>query len=138
MKDDCCGMFRALSVDTRVKILEILKAKGPLGAKAIAALVGVTPAAVSQHLKVLRHAGLVSSKRKGYFIPYSIDPSGMRKCSHSIVAVCACDPGVPGLGAHERSDRDDLAALERYRRELESELNAVTKRLVRIKRRGGS
>lgn len=148
MKDDCCGMFRALSVGTRVRILEILKAKGPLGAKAIAALVGVTPAAVSQHLKVLREAGLVSSERKGYFIPYRVDPLGLRKCGHRIVAVCACEqaeePGAPGGRSGARAESrsasgpggSDLASLERYRRDLERRLDAVKRRLERMKGKG--
>ena len=38
-------MFKALAVETRVKIIELLKSEGPLGAKKIAELVGVTPAA---------------------------------------------------------------------------------------------
>ena len=52
-------MFKALAVETRVKIIELLKSEGPLGAKKIAELVGVTPAAVYQHLKILRQAGFV-------------------------------------------------------------------------------
>ena len=36
-------MFKALAVDTRVKIIELLKSDGPLGAKKIAELVGITP-----------------------------------------------------------------------------------------------
>lgn len=142
-KEDCCGMFRALSVRTRFRILEILKAKGPLGAKGIAALIGVTPAAVSQHLRVLREAGLVSSERKGYFIPYRVDPLGLRKCGHTIVAVCECEPSGEREASVRRSGRwlaklpggSDLESLERYRRELERELDEVKKRLERA--RGG-
>ncbi len=49
-------MFKALAVETRVKIIELLKSEGPLGAKKIAELVGITPVAVSQHLKILKQA----------------------------------------------------------------------------------
>ena len=49
MKIDPAEMFKALAVETRVKIIELLKSEGPLGAKKIAELVGITPAAVSQH-----------------------------------------------------------------------------------------
>jgi DNA-binding transcriptional ArsR family regulator len=136
MKEDCCGMFRALSVDTRVRIIEILKTKGPLGTKGIGALLGVTPAAVSQHLKVLRQAGLVSSERKGYFIPYSLDPSGLRKCGHQIVAVCGCELKEPGHAARQQSCGSNLDALQAHKRELEQELAAVNRRLERAKRKG--
>jgi len=76
-------MFKVLAVETRVKIIELLKSKGPLGAKNIAGLVGITPAAVSQHLKILRQAGLVRSERKGYWIPYSIDEEAL-ECHPSL------------------------------------------------------
>lgn len=47
-------IFKVLSVDTRIGIIELLKSKGPLGANNIAEQIGATPAAISQHLKVLR------------------------------------------------------------------------------------
>ena len=55
-------IFKVLSVETRVKIIELLKAQGPLGAKDIGATIGITTAAVSQHLKILKQAGLVRSE----------------------------------------------------------------------------
>jgi DNA-binding transcriptional ArsR family regulator len=73
-------IFKVLSVETRVKIIELLKGQGPLGAKDIAATIGITTAAVSQHLKILKQAGLVRSERKGYWIPYSIDEKAMENC----------------------------------------------------------
>ena len=47
MKIEPTEMFKALAVETRVKIIELLKSEGPLGAKKISELLGVTPAAVS-------------------------------------------------------------------------------------------
>lgn len=138
MKGDCCGMFRALGVGTRVRILEVLKTEGPLGAKRIAELLGVTPAAVSQHLRVLREAGLVSSERKGYFIPYAIDPGALEKCGRAIFTVCGCMPDEhPGKdpGERKQSCRSEIESLESYRRELERQLEAVRDRLDSLKRK---
>jgi DNA-binding transcriptional ArsR family regulator len=73
-------MFKVLGVETRVKIIGLLRSRGPLGAKGIAELLGITPAAVSQHLKILRQAGLVRNERKGYWIPYSIDEGAGKLC----------------------------------------------------------
>jgi DNA-binding transcriptional ArsR family regulator len=72
MKMEHADIFKALAVPTRLRIIAILKARGPHGAKEIARLLGVTPAAASQHLRILRHAGLIRSERKGYWIPHSI------------------------------------------------------------------
>ena len=54
MSVDQAELFKALAVETRVKIIELLKSNGPLGAKNISENLGVTTAAVSQHLKILK------------------------------------------------------------------------------------
>ena len=64
--------FRVLSVETRIRIIQMLKQKS-LCVNALAHRLGITPAAVSQHLHVLREAGLVRPEKKGYFVHYSIN-----------------------------------------------------------------
>ena len=39
-------IFKVLSVETRVKIIELLKAQGPSGAKDIGATIGITTSAL--------------------------------------------------------------------------------------------
>ena len=46
---------------------------------ALANKVGVTQSAVSQHLRVLRQAGLVRGERRGSFMHYSLDQDGLKK-----------------------------------------------------------
>jgi DNA-binding transcriptional ArsR family regulator len=129
---ECCDIFKALSVETRVKIIELLKAKGPLGPKKIAELLRVTPAAVSQHLKTLRHVGLVRSERRGYWIPYEVDAGALEDCRAKITQVCSC-------GCHEHNvivvasgRKKDLKSLEDYKRKLEGELRRVNKLIEQI------
>lgn len=135
VNDDCCDMFKALSVKTRVRILEALKKKGPLGAKKIAVIVGVTPAAVSQHLKVLKQAGLVRSERRGYRIPYHVDVDAMQNCQSKLVEVCACGPNdschPPKMMVVKRK-KPSLKDLERYKKRLEEELKAVNERIDKL------
>jgi DNA-binding transcriptional ArsR family regulator len=137
-------MFKALSARTRVRILELLKAKGPLGAKKIAVLVGVSPAAVSQHLRVLRQAGLVRSERRGYRIPYHVDVDAMRSCQERLVRVCECGPGDacgPAGGSHPprmvvmKRRKPTIKDLEQYKKRLEKELKAVNERISRLGRK---
>jgi DNA-binding transcriptional ArsR family regulator len=52
---------------------------GPLCVNALAHQLGVTQSAVSQHLRILRQAGLVSGDRRGSFMHYSVDPDGLKK-----------------------------------------------------------
>ena len=125
-------MFKALSVETRVKIIELLKARGPLGAKRIAELIGVTPAAVSQHLRTLKHVGLVRSERRGYWIPYEIDERAMEDCRSKLNKVCSCRCGESPRVVVKRIRDVDLESLEEYRRQLESELRRVNRRIREV------
>ena len=126
-------MFKVLSVETRVKIIDLLKTRGPLGAKDIAAAIGITPAAVSQHLKILRQSGLVRSERKGYWIPYSIDEKAMENCRQILNEVCTC--GCQGSGKYREVEleRSDLESLKKYEKELKNELNIVRQRVRELK-----
>jgi DNA-binding transcriptional ArsR family regulator len=125
-------MFKALAVDTRVKIIELLKSEGPLGAKRIAELVNITPAAASQHLKVLRQVGFVRSQRNGYWIPYSIDENALENCRDVLTEICTC--GCKGTGRFIEKDSSDssLRSLKKIERELTSELRNVRKRIKEI------
>lgn len=125
MKDDCCDIFKVLGVDTRLKILELLKDSGPLGANNIARIVGVTPAAVSQHLRVMKQAGMVRSERRGYFIPYEIDKKGLENCCHKLIEVCTCGCGETAPFLTKQLGKCDLKELKKYKGALQKELDSV-------------
>ena len=125
-------MFKVLAVETRVRIIDLLKSKGPLGAKNIAELVGVTPAAVSQHLKILKQSGLVRSERKGYWIPYSLDEEVLENCRQILNEVCTC--GCRGTGKFKEKELRgaSLESLMKYKKELQNELRTVQERIKEI------
>lgn len=133
MKLDPSEMFKVLGVETRIKIIELLKSKGPLGAKNIAEVFGITPAAVSQHLKVLRQAGLVRNERKGYWIPYSIDEEALENCRCILNEVCTC--GCKGTGKFKEQELKNasLVSIMKYERKLERELQNVRERISKIR-----
>ena len=66
----------ALGDPTRRAIFERL-ASGPSSVGAIAAEMPVSRPAVSQHLKVLKEAGLVVDRQAGNRRIYSLDPDGV-------------------------------------------------------------
>src|SRR5580693_7876056 len=68
--------FAALADPTRRRVLERL-ADGPCAVSAIAEGLPVSRPAVSQHLKVLKAAGLVSDRQDGARRIYAIDPQGL-------------------------------------------------------------
>lgn len=65
-------IFKVLSVKTRVQMIELLKRR-TLCVKALAKTLNITPAAVSQHLRVLRDADLVIADKQGYFVHYRVN-----------------------------------------------------------------
>jgi DNA-binding transcriptional ArsR family regulator len=68
--------LNALGDPTRREIFERL-ADGPLGVQQIADGLPVSRPAVSQHLKVLKQAGLVSDRAQGTRRLYQLDPAGI-------------------------------------------------------------
>ncbi len=126
-------IFKVLSVETRVRIIELLKSRGTAGAKEISAALGITTAAVSQHLKILKHAGLVRSERQGYWIPYAIDEKAMENCRELLLEVCTCGCGGTGKFKDTAPEKSNRAALEQYEHELQNELATVRQRLEELK-----
>lgn len=66
------ALFAALADPTRAKIVHVLLHQ-ELCTCDLAAVVGVTDSAVSQHLRILRSLRLVKSRRAGKFVYYSLD-----------------------------------------------------------------
>jgi len=64
-------IFKALGDETRLKILIILS-KRRICAKGIAKHLGVSEAAVSQHIRILKKAGIVVGEKVGYYVHYNI------------------------------------------------------------------
>ncbi len=65
-------IFKLMSVDTRVRMIQLLKRRC-LCVNALARELQITPAAVSQHLRVLRDAGIVTADKQGYFVHYCVN-----------------------------------------------------------------
>jgi DNA-binding transcriptional ArsR family regulator len=72
-------MFRALAAEKRLEIIQLLSRR-TLCAGALSRMLGISPGAVSQHLRILKDAGLVTSERRGYFIHYSLSGDGAERC----------------------------------------------------------
>ena len=70
--ESLAGMFKILSVDTRLRTLNLLRER-PMCVNALACSLKMTAAAVSQHLRILREAELVTPERRGYFIHYRLN-----------------------------------------------------------------
>ncbi len=72
-------VFEAIAQPTRRKIVEMLADGGQLTASEIANRFRVTPAAISQHLKILREAGLVRMHKNRQQRIYEVNPEAVRQ-----------------------------------------------------------
>lgn len=122
-------VFKAMSVETRGKIINILKSQGPLNVSTISDMLEITSSAVSQHLKTLKQVGLVRSERDGYWITYAIDEDGMEKCRQLLNDVCTC--GCQGTGNFKEKNLNSVSidVLKKYESELVIELKDVRERI---------
>ena len=89
--DRLADRLKALSTPVRVEIVRLLKT-GPLCVGALAGRLDVTQGAVSQHLRVLRAAGLVNSERRGYHIHYTLNGQALTAWKKEIDELLTCRP----------------------------------------------
>ena len=71
-------IFNVLSSETRVRMVDLLKRR-PLCVNALAQALEITPAAVSQHLRILRNEDIVTAEKRGYFVHYRINEGTLAK-----------------------------------------------------------
>ncbi|MGQ0526023.1 MAG: ArsR/SmtB family transcription factor [Betaproteobacteria bacterium] len=69
---------KALGSGNRLEMLEFL-AQGERSVEALAKLSGLSVANTSRHLQVLRSAGLVTARKEGLFVFYSVSGGGVIK-----------------------------------------------------------
>jgi len=114
--------FKILAVDTRLKIIDALK-RHPMTVNALAEALGITQSAVSQHVRILKHAGLVRDERKGYWVYYSLNEDALSQCKKHIMMTCCCHCDSDTETQKTTQSKSD--ALKAYKKELERELQQV-------------
>jgi DNA-binding transcriptional ArsR family regulator len=65
-------VLKVLSVEARVKIVHLLKIRS-MCVNALACRLGISQGAVSQHLRIMRDAGLVIDEKRGYYVHYRLN-----------------------------------------------------------------
>ena len=95
---DAARVFRALAVEKRAEIVRRLTER-TLCVGALSRLLGLSAGAVSQHLRVLRDAGLVAPDRRGYFIHYHLAPGAAARCRAALNSLFGSKAGSKKGGA---------------------------------------
>jgi len=84
MHSEFLPQFKALSHTTRLALLELLR-PGPLCVGALANTLGLTEAATSQHLRILREAGFVKGEKQGYWTHYALQAHTLEQVANGLL-----------------------------------------------------
>ena len=84
--DTLARIFKALSSDTRVRIVQLLAGRA-LCVGALSARLDVTQGAVSQHLRILREAGLVVAEKRGCYVHYRLAEKALTRFSSEVAGL---------------------------------------------------
>jgi DNA-binding transcriptional ArsR family regulator len=102
------SVIQALADPTRRRIFERLR-EGPLPVGRVAEGLPVSRPAVSQHLRVLKDAGLVNERKQGTRRVYKVDLDGLAELRHylegfwrDVLAAFKAEAEGGGSGTHER------------------------------------
>lgn len=102
-REELARLHKALSVPVRLEILDLI-AERPLCVNAITGFLHISQPAVSQHLSVLRQAGLVRGDKRGYMVHYSLDRVRLQEFRQAVA-------GFPGhTSAQPREKADECRA----------------------------
>jgi DNA-binding transcriptional ArsR family regulator len=91
--DELARILKILSVGTRVRIVQVLKGR-VLCMGALASQLDVTQGAVSQHLRVMREAGVVIDEKCGYYVHYRLNEQTLDRWRKQIDGFLAPGPAV--------------------------------------------
>jgi ArsR family transcriptional regulator len=75
---------KALGDQTRLIIFEAIAMRPEMNCSDIIAMLGVTPATVSHHLKTLADAGLIECRREGQFVYNKARPETMEEYTRAL------------------------------------------------------
>lgn len=110
-KRKAIAALAALAQETRLDIMRCLLRQGLTGAPAgaIGRKLDLAPATLSFHLNALRHADLVTSRRKGRSIVYTADFAAMNATMAYLMDNCCRGDVVEAATAGTRATRRSAA-----------------------------
>jgi DNA-binding transcriptional ArsR family regulator len=100
--EQAARLFAALAAESRLRILRLL-AGDVFCVGALSRLTGISAGAVSQHLRILRSAGLVEPERRGYFVHYRLATGASRLLTRAVSDVLKPGKGAGPCVAKKRS-----------------------------------
>lgn len=92
-------VFKAISDETRMKIVRLLL-EHDYCVRGLARRLGISESAVSQHVKVMKEAGVLVGEKRGYFIHYEVNKAVLLEVAKELT-VLASGETLSCIAAHE-------------------------------------
>jgi ArsR family transcriptional regulator len=77
-------LMRALAHPLRLKILEYIDRQGSINVNKIYNTLNIEQSITSQHLKILKMAGVVNAEKSGKFVTYEIDYEVIKRADKAV------------------------------------------------------
>lgn len=77
-------LMRALAHPLRLKILEFIDSQGAINVNKIYNTLKIEQSITSQHLKILKLAGVVHAEKSGKFVTYQIDYEVIKRADRAV------------------------------------------------------
>lgn len=134
-------IFKALSDPTRLKIIRMLSQnQRPACVNALTNRLDISQSAVSQHLKILKQAGLVQAERRGNFIHYTLENTAVESFRERLAEKQVDDllildaNGAVHFGPHFWNKANKLETLERHLAHLQEKTAEIESIIGELKK----
>jgi DNA-binding transcriptional ArsR family regulator len=85
---DLLRSLRAVADGTRLRALKLISER-PRSTQELARLIGISEAGLSKHLRLMAEAGLLTTRREGYYVLYSLVPEQVEAVASALPAYLA-------------------------------------------------
>ena len=109
------NILKALSDETRYQLVNLLL-KHDLCVGALATRLNISESAVSQHLKILRDAGIVKGDKRGYYTHYYVDRKVLKEAADEISQLSRVI-AINQNAHHDCSKKDNPYSCSKHRHE---------------------
>jgi DNA-binding transcriptional ArsR family regulator len=87
------SILKALSDETRYNLVKTLVSHDYC-VRALAKRLNISESGVSQHLKILRNAGIVKGDKRGYYTHYWVDREALKDAANKIIDLSCTPPAT--------------------------------------------
>jgi DNA-binding transcriptional ArsR family regulator len=99
-------LYRALGDETRLRVIALLAELGPSPVAELTTRVGLSQPLISWHLRILRVAGLIETRRQGRTVICSLRLAAFEELRQAEARLIG---GTSGIGAAERPTAGEVA-----------------------------